>query len=510
MEFNLERQTITINETVFQASVEQPIECDALLPDYCPDIVKVLKCAATTHLDTGLVNGARLTIEGLAVIHVYYSTEQNQIRHAEYKIPFARQVELRAAPDKPVVSITPRVDYVNCRAVNQRRIDVRGAISFSVKVIDQKEQQFISNATGAGLQLRREMVKATDIIGQSRATFPVTEELELGYGKAQIGSVIRSEQKVRVLEHKVVSGKVVVKGELMLHILYQPLEQEGMLETMEYTLPLSQIIDSEQTSEDCLCDTQMTVVSCEISPKAGEDGQFRMFGLEASIGASLTAHRHTEIPVAGDCYSTKFEAESGRAPISFIRLVDIIGEIVSHKVTLDLPEGVENLLDAWSDIESMNWRQEENSLLIDLKMNVCLFARMENNECFYFEHPTELSHKISLGEEGGEFQFEPTADLFSSSYSLIGKEKIEMRCEAVVRGCVYLGVRREAILDIKIDAEKTKVKEQNKMYIYYADPGERVWDIAKNYNTAMSAIWEENNIETDELEEKRMLLIPIV
>ncbi|MCL2580213.1 MAG: DUF3794 domain-containing protein [Oscillospiraceae bacterium] len=510
MELNLARQNITINETVFGASVEQPIECDALLPDYCPDIVKVLKCAAVTHLDSSTVSGNRLTIEGMAIVHIYYATEQHQIRHVEYKIPFAKQVELHTPVNQPVVSVTPSVDYVNCRAVNQRRIDVRGALSFAVKIIDQKEQQFISDASGAGLQLRREVVKATDILGQSRSVFSVTEDLEIGYGKSQVGTVVRVDHRIRAFEHKVISGKVVTKGEMILHILYQPLAEEENLEVMEYALPISQIVDSEHADEDCICDVEMFVVSCDLAPKAGEDGEYRAFSLDARVGVNITAHKHSEIPVAGDCYSTQFETATKRAPVTFIRLVEMVNESISHKVTLDLPEGVERILDAWTDIDTMTWRQEAGAVMLDLRMSVCLFARMENRECFYFEHPTELSYTIPISHDCVEFQFEPTADLISSSFNLVGKDKIDIRCEVVVRGCVYCTVKSEAILEIAVDEEKLKVKEQNRLYIYYADAGERVWDIAKRYNTAGTAIWEENNIEDDLLPEKRMLLIPIV
>ncbi|MCL2856626.1 MAG: DUF3794 domain-containing protein [Oscillospiraceae bacterium] len=510
MELNLRQQTITINETVLQASVEQPIECDALLPDYLPDIVKVLKCAAVAHVETSSVSASRLTVEGIVQIHVYYSSEQNQIRHAEYKVPFAKQVELRSSPERPVVSIIPSVDYVNCRAVNQRRIDVRGAISLALKIIDQKEQQILVDANGAGLQLKREVVRATDIVGHARTTFSVSEDLELGYGKSQIGSIVRTSQKVRVHEHKVISGKVVIKGDLLLHVLYQPLEDDEGLESMEYTLPISQIIDSEHASEDCECDLEVFIAGCELTPKTGDDGEMRMFGLEAKIGANLTVHRRSEVPVVSDCYSTKFEAVAARSPVSFIRLIDIINEAISHKVTLELPEGVERMLDAWGDIEAVTYRQEADELTLELKLNVCLFARMANKECFYFEHPTELTHTITLSQDCLDIQFEPTCDLISSSYSLVGKEKIDMRFEVVVRGSVYCNVRSEAISDITVDEEQAKTKEQNKLYIYYADMGESVWNIAKHYNTAASAIWEENNIEDDMLGEGRMLLIPIV
>ena len=38
----------------------------------------------------------------------------------------------------------------------------------------------------------------------------------------------------------------------------------------------------------------------------------------------------------------------------------------------------------------------------------------------------------------------------------------------------------------------------------------RSWEIAKRYNTSLQAVMEENALEQTTLQEKRMLLIPIV
>ena len=44
MEYKLNREAITVNEVVFDARQEQPIDLDLSLPDYCPDIQKIMKC----------------------------------------------------------------------------------------------------------------------------------------------------------------------------------------------------------------------------------------------------------------------------------------------------------------------------------------------------------------------------------------------------------------------------------------------------------------------------------
>ena len=60
---------------------------------------------------------------------------------------------------------------------------------------------------------------------------------------------------------------------------------------------------------------------------------------------------------------------------------------------------------------------------------------------------------------------------------------------------------------------QANLKERDLSYalkIYYADEGEGVWDIAKRYNTSVEAIMEENELEGEVLEQRGMLLIPIV
>ncbi len=43
MDINVTRQAVCINEVIFDQSAEQAIDTDFSLPDYCPDIVRLLK-----------------------------------------------------------------------------------------------------------------------------------------------------------------------------------------------------------------------------------------------------------------------------------------------------------------------------------------------------------------------------------------------------------------------------------------------------------------------------------
>ena len=106
-----------------------------------------------------MVNGDKLAIDGMAVAHLYYLDEERCIRHTEYKIPYTKVIELRTAPITPTVCVSQSVEYFNCRAVSQRRLDMRGAVTMAIKVTSQGEEEVVCDATGMGMQLCHDRVE---------------------------------------------------------------------------------------------------------------------------------------------------------------------------------------------------------------------------------------------------------------------------------------------------------------------------------------------------------------
>ena len=50
MDFEVLRQAVCVNELIYEGSVEQSVDSDLTLPDYCPDILRILKCTVTEIL----------------------------------------------------------------------------------------------------------------------------------------------------------------------------------------------------------------------------------------------------------------------------------------------------------------------------------------------------------------------------------------------------------------------------------------------------------------------------
>lgn len=312
MEYKLRKDHITVSEVAFDSFTELPIECDLLLPDYCPDIVKVLKCQARPAFAKTEVNGDKCVLEGATAITVYYTGEDGKLRASEHKVDFLKTLELKSVPEKPVVFYTVKEDYLNCKAVNQRRVDVRGAFTVTVKILSCHDEEMIGAAEGAGIQLSHRSMQTSELVGAASKKFTVREDLELGSEKPPIDYIIRHSEKIQNTEWKATGGKVIVKGELEVFLEYQP-KENGAPQSMVYHLPISQLLDVDGAGDDCTCDLSIDLLWCGLHPQTDADGETRMAAGEFSMKARCTVLREKTVLPVTDAYSTQYEIQMSKS-----------------------------------------------------------------------------------------------------------------------------------------------------------------------------------------------------
>lgn len=512
MEFNVTHESVCINEVIFDGSLEQSIELDYLLPDYCPSIFKVLKCRVNPKVTSFHVAGDKLTIDATAYIRILYvSEEDNRIRSLEQKVPFTKTVDLRSEAADPNVKITARCDYCNCRVVNPKRLDIRGAVTLWVKATDQKSEEIISGAEGMGIQQQNKLMNAISSVKTANKQFTVAEDLELGHGKPPMDACLYANATAVVTDYKVIANKVIAKGEILLHILYTPDAEDQKPEVMEHSVPISQIIDMEGVDEDHTCNLSFEVCWVEIEPKYDGEGESKIFGAQFMVSARCEAFESKDIPVISDVYSTCYECSTASRGIraeQFVRQIDL-SEMA--KCTIDLPGELACVYDAMCDVTGVTAECADGCIRFTANLDLCVLALDAEGMPIIVEKSVPYTIESDCPCTGGDLNADVWGCAVSVDFSLIGSGQMELRAELRVCGSVLSSSEQMIVTEINIDEERAKARDDlAALTIYYADRGERVWDIAKRYNTSVAAIMDENGLEADELSEHGMLLIPIV
>ena len=65
-----------------------------------------------------------------------------------------------------------------------------------------------------------------------------------------------------------------------------------------------------------------------------------------------------------------------------------------------------------------------------------------------------------------------------------------------------------AVSGVEVLEDRPVVPEKCALMLYYASPGESLWQIAKAHNTGLALLQEENGLDDLILDSERMLLIP--
>lgn len=515
MDFKVNRETFVANRTILDTSCEQAVERDFVLPDYYPDIFRVMKCSLIPRVVSNSINGEKLNFDLSVIIRILYQSEgSSKINCLEQKMSYSKSVDINGECQNPMVKIIPRVDYVNCRVVNQRRLDLRGAVSARVKVIGEKTQSVVVDAFGSNIQLKKSLVTypARRLTSAKRVT--VIEDLELGETKPAVESIIRCDCEVFPHELKVIAGKLVTKGDAEISMLYTCTSQSGSdsLETMRFSIPFSQIIDIDGIDETFDAFVDIDPVGCDVISKGDEGTSLEC---ELVMAVTCTAIKYETCEIVTDAYSTCYECELENADCRLDNMPVVINDVqsVESQITYS-EENLKCVYDLWCKTDNITSRfdEAENKFVISGNIKFSLIGKNESNCPIYLETETAFDHDIAISENcKGENSFvEPKVSVKSCSYHLSDGNIVEIKAELKIGGCLYEACAKTIICNLKVIKDKPKEKQDNyALKLCYCSENEDIWEIAKKYSTSINAILEENDITDDKPTGCGMLLIPL-
>ena len=509
MEEKIIKSNVCFNDTAFSGTVEQPVDVDFTLPDFCPDISKIFKCRAAARISAKSLNGKNITVDGSVAVTVIYCDADGKICSYEYQYPFSKSAETGEEISGGQLYCRAVCEYINCRAVTGRKVDIHGAVSINLRDVRQKKMDIISDIDDRDIEQRHSAAPATVPMGSSEKYLTVEEVLNVGQGQPPIGRIIRYDAKPCVRENKIINDKVVVKGDMAVRVLYCPTD-EGTLQSIKTTLPFSQIMDVEGVNDSCSCETRCDIAFLEIKPRSG-DGEQVSLSFTAKLLITCNASCSNDIAIISDAFSRKHLANIKSETVCFKKISDSINEVFHCKKTIELNEAVSSVTDLWCDMQSVSTKFENGNMLINGTVLACIIACGTDGMPSYTEKAIDFEYKYAVKPGGDEQYCKPEVDILSCGYTMLSAESLELRVDLGINAAVYDCRNIPIITDIDIDESRPSSQPTNcAMTIYFTGENECVWDIAKHYNSGVDEIMKINGLESECLPEGKMILVPAV
>lgn len=501
---------VFVNETIYLDTAEQAVDIDFTLPDYCPDISKIFKCQAVPRIAAKGITDKTLNIEGVVAITLLYADKDGCLCSYEYQYPFSKNIEMPKECSGANICCKIRNEYINCRAVTGRKVDIHGAVSINIKVFKRKSTDIISDYDDTNIELRRSTAPATVPMGYAEKYLIIEEEIRISDGQPSIKNVLRSNACTRVKETKIINDKAVIKGEMTVYLVYCP-ENNTNPQSIKTVIPFSQIIDIDGITELCECETKSQVAFLEIKPKMNSGGENKSFILTAKILLTTEAYCGSDISVVLDAFSRKYKADIKHDNICFEKITHNISEIYHCKKTIQLDEGISSVIDLLCSVQNTSTKFENCNMTVCGTIIAGMIVSTENGNVIYCEKPVDFEYKYPVDCKLGNPHTEPQIEILSSGFTITSADSIEIRLDLSINAGVYESCNLSLVSEMTVDESETLApKSRGAMTIYFPSANESVWDIARIYRASVEEIMRINELESENLTAGKMILVPVM
>ena len=504
MELKVFRDALPAAGANCTVKAELPLETEILISDYLPPVFKLVKCFAKPVVLQKQLQPGKLTLEGYLRCIVYYQGENDAgLCQTEQKLPFTKVLEL---PEFSFTAWSAQVEgqteYLNCRSVNPRRIEVRGAFGLVASVFTQVKTEVITALSDGGIEQ-----KLTTLEGVRRAAVLdklVTVEGELSFPSTP-EAILDIAGNAVIHDLKVLNAKAVAKGELTVLCAWRA-EGEAALQSQSMKLPFNQVLDVEGLSEDCRCLCVAEPIGFTVTEGEGDaPGQ-----LSATVMLRLRAWRPYQLQCVADAFSTRFETELNAQSVQTETLVCALNETAKLTGSGPLPDAGAKILACFASIGPSQLVVQEKGWALTARVVVTAFGENSLAELESYEKALELALPLPANVP-------PDAVLYQECW--LSTEDLQCSCaggtlevSATVRveGAILGRSKAVCVGSIALGEPLAPADPEISLRIYYAQAGEELFAIAKHYHVSPGQMLAANDLAegTTAIEQARRLLVP--
>ena len=496
MELGLQFEDIFFYEVSQRITSAHEESMETMIPEYCPDIARIVDAAGQLILREKLLNGEHCAISGSIKVTILYTSEEaTGLRSLSVSVPFSCTLDDHALDKCGTICAEGRVLLTEARAVTSRKLYIKVLPEITVVGYRPvKHQLCCGTQEEKSVRIRCLRSEANLLTAISEKSFSFTQDTALD-GDCAPGDVLLYRLYPTVLSVQRLGNKLMIKGEMGVWVLYR--DEEQGLRQYEAVLPLSQILDAAELPENAEYQIRLQQRESDVRVLRTDSGNG--FGITAKINACILAYGSHTMCYVADLYSTRFDAEVERQEIRL--LLASPDHMVTQEAQLRLELGDREPFISITEID-------------------CAPAEVLTDESGGQLRTTLHVRLLYLDESGAPVTTERTVEVSTGVNEISGPVTVCCGQAAVqVSGGVCLvripvtfqmENRGELTFDgiTAVTLAETQNTDAPSLILCRMDPTETLWDVAKRYRTDEDAIRNANQMESGEAAERGMLLIP--
>lgn len=467
------------------------------IPEGMPGVSRVISAWGQVVMRGKDWQGSSIQLSAGMLVWVLYVDEAGELQQAEGWIPFQIRWNLpENCPDGQIrILCIPR--YVDARSVSAGKIMVRAGVAALAEAWCASE---------ADLWEPEEMPEDIQLL---KATYPVRlpkeageksflleEELTLPGSVPVPRKLISWRLEPAVTDKKVLSNRVVFRGNGNLHVLYEA--EDGQLHSWDFELPFSQFTDLEGSwSQDAQVDVLPMVTNGEL--EISENGGF---SLKGAMTAQYLVDDRELMEVTEDAYSPARQLKLQQQMLELPALLETRRENIYGEQTL--PGQADRITDIQLLPDFPRQRREGDSVMLEQPgMLQLLYYDAEGS--LHSASSRWEGEMILPSDEDSHLDILPLPGM--QSQTLPGGDSVSVRGEMPVQ--IRASSSRGISMVTGIEPEQPILRDPARPSLVIRRQGDGgLWALAKESGSTMDDIRQANDLTADPLP-GQLLLIPI-
>lgn len=500
------KDVLKVDQTVGQELSQALVEGDVVVPEAKPDIARVLDVDGTAVVNSKEVIQDRVMVEGVVRCTVLYvgQSDSKIIENLETELGFTHYLDMPGAKPNMLSTLKCQVEHVEYEIINSRKLNIKTVVNLQSRVNDVLQLEVIQNFKDMpNAQLLKDKVAVSRSQGQGSSQAIVREDLELEEEMPSIQKILKKNASVKVNSRKVMDNMVVIEGDIKIQLLYLCDEPNEPLQQVSYDMPFTHSVDIVGAYQGLECAADVWVQELFVEPREDINGEMRVLNVEAVIAAEARVFETEEKELLIDAYCPGLSIQPKKRKI---KLTQVVGEVQDQVVVKDsITFPAENVPQA-----SRVLYAEAKPIITDQHISdgkVVIEGVLVTKVIYQSTDPSygpasikeDIPFRQSVEVEGALEDMECQSQLVVDhvNCTLVAPDEVEFRAVMMAEVSVFTSVEKEIFLDVEV--EELKQGEDSGMFIYFVQPGDSLWSIAKKYNTTIASILKYNAIDESQI-----------
>lgn len=496
--FKIIGDTFNINEIIDSISTEVLLENEFSL-SVGPDIEKVISTEGKVKIQNATVKDDFVTIDGVLVYNIIYrsNNEEVVVSSVADNITFTEDVPLPGVKSGMEAQVSSYIDYIDAEQLNERGYLVKAVVILDTEVSSSHPVNFVSNLESDGsFQAKTKNIKYTDEVSRLSEEVNINDAVELNKGSDEIAHILKMESEVNITNIDTLDEKMLVEGTCKVGFLYA---EDNTLNATGYVseeFPFTHYLEMKNLNDGMLKDINVKTGEMTYNVAENYDNEKKLIEFNLPLTINATLYDAVEKNIITDCYSTDCLLDLESQAVNLTSIKDIVDKTVKYENNFDIVSG--SLKDIYTvDVSPKisEKRVVDDKYVVDGFLDVnLLYLNGDINKID--KAYVSLPFTASFDVEDPNSQITSNVTISKCGAYRKGSNSAVVNCDINLTAKVRNQDEISVISNIT-EAGPIDKSKMPSLVFRVVQPGETIWDIAKNYNLSINSLKEMNDIPED-------------